>query len=396
MTGPVEVCGHKAPHGVHSGVKLGEFIVGVEGQDIQLKSITEISALIRGEPGTHVSILLRNSSCVQGQEGEASSQPMSGSTSTSLASTPGNPPRYWSSSSPSVNGKHSTSITDRSASDDMSTIIVELTRGMDGAVGLAFFRKSATSSRYVVTACKANGAAAKSGELAGGDEILKVDATFTDGLPVEHVTSLLRGAPDSKVILTIFRPLQVSVAASIHSLLPSPQPDSIGFSSFSSAHSTRTLVRPTSMGSSSFLSAQSPPSNSEPSRVPSARPVGMSSFLFPAPQPPANANPTFVTPTIVTVVLTRSMDGTLGLAITRHRGEQSYRVTWCMEHGAAETSGELVVGDEILQIDDTPIIGNDVHDGLVAALLRGTPGTQVRLKLCRVPSVMSQDTGLSI
>ena len=65
MTGPVEVCGHKAPHGVHSGVKLGEFIVGVEGQDIQLKSITEISALIRGEPGTHVSILLRDSSCVQ-------------------------------------------------------------------------------------------------------------------------------------------------------------------------------------------------------------------------------------------------------------------------------------------------------------------------------------------
>jgi len=83
----------------------------------------------------------------------------------------------------------------------MSTIIVELTRGMDGAVGLAFFRKSATSSRYVVTACKANGAAAKSGELAGGDEILKVDATFTDGLPVEHVTSLLRSLPLSVYVI---------------------------------------------------------------------------------------------------------------------------------------------------------------------------------------------------
>ena len=53
-----------------------------------------------------------------------------------------------------------------------------------------------------------------------------------------------------------------------------------------------------------------------------------------------------------------------------------------MEHGAAETSGELVVGDEILQIDDTPIIGNDVHDGLVAALLRSLAFSPPSLRLC--------------
>ena len=53
--GPCQVSGF-GPFGVHSGVKLGDWIFAVDGHDIEDKDIDEITALLRGEPASNVFI----------------------------------------------------------------------------------------------------------------------------------------------------------------------------------------------------------------------------------------------------------------------------------------------------------------------------------------------------
>lgn len=62
--GPCQVSGF-GPFGVHSGVKLGDWIFNIDGQDIGDKNMDEVTDLLRGEPGSNVLIKVYSKSIFQ-------------------------------------------------------------------------------------------------------------------------------------------------------------------------------------------------------------------------------------------------------------------------------------------------------------------------------------------
>ena len=272
-------------------------------------------------------------------------------------------------------GRETQSVNETSVSSAFSIVTreVAVVRGQNGGLGIRFVkchkqesgtdlteieRGLAHNSRrkqhvcYAVTHLVSDGAALSSGLLAVGDYIWCVDGCQTASLSVVDMTSRIKGAPGTAVVLSI-----------------------------SSAGGSKAPSAPQSAGLQST--------------VQQCLPVEMSSFLGIASSASASAGASQKSEmgdvSAVEVVLQRDNAGGVGIRIARSSHFSNvYVISGMREDGPAEQSGEILDGDILLSVNSQSVSVLSVKD--VAGLICGPAGSFVRLIVARpCPQGMSDE-----
>ena len=264
-------------------------------------------------------------------------------------------------------GRETQSVNETSVSTAFSIVTreVAVVRGQNGGVGIRFVkchkqasgtdltemeRGRAHDSRrkqhvcYAVTHLVSDGAALSSGLLAVGDYIWCVDGCQTASLSVDDMTSRIKGAPGTAVVLSI-----------------------------SSAGGSKPPSAPQSAGLQCTNAQQSVPAE-------------MSSFLGIASNAGASADASQKSEmgdvSAMEVVLQRDNAGGVGIRIARSSHFSNvYVISGMREDGPAEQSGEILDGDILLSVNSQSVSVLSVKD--VAGLICGPAGSFVRLIVAR-------------
>ncbi|XP_048827057.1 multiple PDZ domain protein isoform X3 [Brienomyrus brachyistius] len=218
--------------------------------------------------------------------------------------------------------------------------LIELEKGTAGlGLSLAGNRDRSRMSVFVV-GIDPDGAAGKDGRIVVGDELLEINGQILYGRSHQNASSIIKSAP-SKVKIVFIRNMEA-----LGQMAVGPVKD-LG----------------DMQGSQTELDVCSSPS----------------------------AVDVDVPKTVQHVILSKDRGG-LGIAISEEDTKSGVLVKSLSEEGAAGKDGRVRVGDEILAVDDEPIVGYPVEK--VITLLKKTRNT-VKLTVCSDFSIVPQAGGVT-